>query len=68
MTAVELFAQKAGTTADDFIRDVFKRVMDSMEGAQAACDPLHGSFATAIPSRRASDIPDNVVPFPAKGR
>ncbi|WP_225773276.1 hypothetical protein [Pseudomonas sp. Marseille-Q5115] len=48
MDVLERVAQNAGTTGENLIKEIFKKVLDALEEAHMANDPVHGSFATNV--------------------
>lgn len=48
MDALDKVARKAGTTGEALFKDIFHRVLLSLEQAQGAYDPVHGSFACNV--------------------
>jgi hypothetical protein len=62
MDVFDKFAEKFGSTGVDLVREVLKKVMHSLEQAQAATDPVNSSPASVIPVRT-----NNVVHLPVRG-
>lgn len=48
MDVLERVAQNAGTSGESLLKQILSRVLDSLENAQMATDPVHGSPASNV--------------------
>ncbi len=48
MAILDRVGRNAGTTGENLLRDIFKKVIGALEDAQKATDPVHGSPASNV--------------------